>query len=343
MFAVLNFSRRRLLIAALVSGTGLSSAALAGDGRLIVDPDSPYLFSDTDQAAADPNSNVVLRGSVGYASITAREHVYAGSSGDDNLSLLVWESQAPIANVDVKLRLPDGWTLRGHIDAALLGDSVMTDYDWTSFSPSYQFNDWDHRSISPNTSLDWYLKGDIALGRDLPISEALTVNVNGGLSYTDVEWTAVGGTYVYSVGGFRDTVGTIPNVPAVRYRQQLPTIFAGLDATVSDGPWDLEAGARAGLIVYGQSVDHHYLRTPPEYITDNLTFGQMVSAEAKIEYNFTDHLGAYLSGAYDKMFAGHMPTDYRQISDGSLILHDDSIGGAELDAWSVTAGVKGRF
>ena len=33
-------------------------------------------MSDIDQAAADPNQNFVLRGSVGVASITGTEHVY---------------------------------------------------------------------------------------------------------------------------------------------------------------------------------------------------------------------------------------------------------------------------
>jgi plasminogen activator len=332
-----------LIIAAGIAT--LTTPALAGSERLIFDPDNRYFMSDIDQSYTDPGQNVVLRGGIGYSSIVAHEHVYAGASGPANLSLLLWETQAPIANVDLKARLPNAWTLRGHIDAAVAGDSTMTDYDWADFSPSYNFNDWDHRSISPNTSLDWYLKGDIAIGRDLPINDEFTVNVNGGVGYTDVQWTAVGGTYIYSddTNGFRGTIGTIPDVPAVRYRQQFPTIFAGIDTFLNDGPWSMEAGARAGLIVSGQSVDHHYLRDPPMYITDNLTIGQVLSADVKLDYNITDHLGLYLAGSYEKMFASHTITDYRQISDNALLIHSDNIGGAELDVWSVTGGVKGYF
>ena len=83
--------------------------------------------------------------------------------GDENLSLLLWESTAPIAKIDAKLRGP------GRLDAAGAfrgGDQRRQQDEGLRLdrrtSPSYDFNDWDHRSISPNTSLDWYFSGDIA-------------------------------------------------------------------------------------------------------------------------------------------------------------------------------------
>jgi plasminogen activator len=219
----------------------------------------------------------------------------------------------------------------------------MTDYDWTSFSPSYAMDDWDHRSISPNTSLDWFLRGDVAVGRDLPISDALTLNVNGGVGYTDVQWTAKGGTYIYSTAGFRDTSGTIPDVPAVRYRQQLPTGFIGIDAAVEDGPWSFDTSAKAGLTVYGISTDHHYLRSPPMVITDQLGWGQVLSADARLGFAVNDHLSAYLEGSYQKVFAGHTVSDYTNMNTGASLLHYTNIGGAELDTATISAGIKGKF
>jgi plasminogen activator len=334
------FHRAGIFLAAALAGT--ASAAVAGSDRLIVDPDSPYVFSDTDQSAADPNSNVVLRGSVGVASISALEKVYAFPTGSDYLSLLTWDSVAPIATGDVKVRLFDGWTLRGRIDAAIAGDSNMVDYDWTSFSPSYAMDDWDHRSISPNTSLDWYLNGEVALGRDLPINEALTVNVNGGLSYTDVEWTASGGTYIYSnaIDGFRGDVGTLPDGPGLRYRQQLPALFAGVDATVDDGPWNLEAGARAGMTFMARDVDHHYLRHI--IFTDDLSFAQIYSANAKLGYDISDHLGAFIEADYSRMISGRGDEDELDTQTGVTTHFPGSIGG-ELQVASLKAGLKGRF
>lgn len=343
-----------LLLVAACTAIGTASPAVAfggnfadnSDDRYIVDPDTPYFMSDADQTYADPHQNFVLRGSLGVAGISGTEHVYfpGGGGGNNNLSLLKWESTAPMASIDAKARFGDAWTLRGHIDAAMSGDSTMTDYDWIPpFSTSLDMNNWSDRSISPNTSLDWYLNGSVAVGRDLPISDALTVNVNGGLQYTDVEWTANGGTYIYSDLAFRDSTGSIPDGPGVRYRQQLPTVFLGTDATVKDGPWSLEASGKAGLVVYGRSTDWHYLRDPPRYQVDYLDYAQVLQADARLGYDFSDHLGAFVEGSYQKMFSGQVPTDYFQMSNNALLIHDDHIGGAELDTWSLKAGLKGQF
>lgn len=325
-------------------GVGYDYSPGGDEDRLIVDPDSPYFISDTDQAAADPNENFALRGSIGMGSIKANEHVYFSTAGTQNLSLLVWENTAPIANVDLRMRFPGQWTLRGHIEAALPGQGKMTDYDWIPpYNTGFGMDDWSHRSISPNTRLDWYGTADIAAGRDFAINDALSVNTNVGFKYTDVQWTAVGGTYIYSSGGFRNDIGVIPDAPAARYRQQLPTLFAGVDATVNDGAWSLEAGARAGLIVWGHSRDDHYMRTPPRYTWDDLSWGQMLSADARLGYKFNDHLGMFLEGSYEKTFAAHTPSDYRQISDNSLMFTANGLGGAELDVAKITAGLKGNF
>lgn len=318
----------------------LTTPALAGSERLIFDPDSKYFMSDIDPSAANPNENVVLRGSIGVASIEALEKVYAFTSGTDLLSLLVWQSTAPIASGDVKVRFFDNWTLRGHIDAAVSGDSVMTDYDWDGFAPSYAPGDWSQRSISPNTNLDWYLNGEMAVGRDLPINEALTVNVNGGLRYTDVEWTAVGGSFIYSWFGYRDTVGTFVDIPVGRYRQQLPTVFAGIDANFDDGPWSLEAGAKAGMTFMASDTDHHYL-THVIY-TDQLSYAQVYTANAKLGYNFSDHLGAFLEADYEKMISGRGAEDMYNTTTGVTTHFEDAIGG-ELQVLSLKAGLKGNF
>ncbi len=328
-------------------GGGDYSVDYSGKGgdhdRYVVDPDSKYFMSDDDQSHADPNQNFVLRGSVGIAGITANEHVYYFTTGPQNLSLLKWESLAPMASADAKLRLGDAWTLRGHIDAAMSGDSTMTDYDWLGFSPSLSFDDWDHRSISPNTSLDWYLNGSLAIGRDMPVSDAFTVNFNGGVKYTDVQWTAKGGTYIYSTAGFRDTTGTIPDVNAVRYRQQLPTAFLGADATIKDGAWSLDATTKVGLLVSAQSQDHHYLRVPPMIITDNLSWGSMASIDARLGYDISEHLGAFLEGSYEKVVATHTPSTYTNMNTGAVLSQSNTVGGAELDTWSLKAGLKGQF
>lgn len=333
---------RLLPLPIIVSALACAAPAVAGQG-LFSGPDSQYFMSDADQAHADQNENFVLRGGVGLTSITANEHVYYYPTGIENLSLLVWQSTAPIASIDAKARFGDGWTLRGHVDAAMSGDSSMADYDWLTYAPSLKPADWDNRSLSPNTNLDWYLNGEIAVGRDLPISDSFVVNVNGGLKYTDVQWTAYGGTKMYSNAGLFDNIGNLPDGAVGRYRQQLPTVFAGVDTTLKDGPWNLDVSGKAGLILFGQSIDHHFVSTPPKYIIDQLNFGQVLSADMRIGYDISDHLGAYLEGTYEKMFAGHTPSDYYVTATNTKYLHSDWRGGAELDVISFKSGLKGNF
>lgn len=300
-----------------------------------------YFNSDTDFSKADPNANFVLRGSMGMTSIHAVEKVYHFTTGDDLLSRLDWQSVAPIASGDAKIRLPGDWTLRGHVDAAIAGDSNMIDYDWLGFSPSLAPDDWDHRSISPNTHLDWYLNGSVALGRDLPINESLTINVNGGLKYTDVQWTAVGGTYLYSVNAFRDTPGTLPDVPGITYHMRLPTAFVGMDAAVRDGAWSLDTTAKYGVTFLAGDTDYHYLRNLR--FEDQLNWSQVLSADARLGYNFNDHLGAFLEGSYEKVLSGHNDSNVYDIPTGAHLGYSPKLAGAELDVASVKVGLKGNF
>ena len=300
--------------------------------------DGDYFTSDTDFSKADPNENFALRGSVGFASIEAKEKVFAASTGDDLLSLLVWQSTAPIASVDAKARFAGNWTLRGHIDAAMGGDSIITDYDWLA---GYDPENWTHRSISPNTNLDWYLNGSLAIGRDLPINDEFSINVNGGFKYTDAKWTAIGGSYIYSVNGFRDTQGTFPDVPGLDYRLQLPEAFLGIDASVKDGPWTLDTSAKAGMTVMASDTDNHYQRSLK--FLDKLDWSQVYSADARLGFAFSDHLSAFLEGSYETLLSGHGDEDAYDTTTGEQVGHYEGSAGAGLQVASVKVGLKGNF
>jgi plasminogen activator len=333
------YFKHLLTIAASLAVAPMVSSALADD---LFNNGDGYFMSDTDFTAADPNENFVLRGSVGVTSITANEQVFRAPAGDDLLSLLVWQSTAPIASMDAKVRFPGEWTLRGHIDAAISGDSVVTDYDWTGFAPSLSMNDWDQRSISPNTNLDWYLNGSIAVGRDLPVNDALMVNVNGGFKYTDVKWTARGGSFIYSdnTNGFRGTIGNFGDGPVGDYRMQLPTLFAGVDTTVRDGPWSLEVNGKAGIAFNATDTDHHFLRNI--VFVDHLDYSQFLSADANLGYDFSDNLGVFLAASYEKLKSGHGDTDVYD-HDAGTTTHEAGAAGATLDVLSIKAGLKGNF
>ena len=300
---------------------------------------SNYFISDNDPSAADPNENFALRGSIGVASITANEKVFASTTGEALVSRLDWTSQAPIASLDARARFGDGWTLRGHLDAAAGGDSSMTDYDWLA---GYSEANWTHRSISPNTSLDWYLNGSAAVGRDFPINDAFSVNVNGGLKYSDMQWTAVGGSFIYSTGGgFRNDIGTFADSPVIRFHVRLPVAFAGVDTSIKDGRWSLDTTAKYGLTFLASDTDYHYLRDLR--FEDQLNWAQDFTADARVGYAFNDHLSAFLEGSYERLLSGHGDTDQYLISTGAQTAHFTKDAGIDLQVATIKAGLKGNF
>ena len=332
MYELKTVSRAAALLAGFAAGP-----ALAGD----------FMASDWAYMPED-NASFEIRGSLGAIGIEAREHVFAGSGSSDNVSLLIWQSAAPLATVEVDFVLPGNWTIAAEARGALMGVSYMEDYDW--FGPdfvSYDFDDWTHRSQHSNTSLDWYFDGSLAVGHNVVVEPYAKVNVNAGLKYTDVQWAAVGGTYVYSgfdgdaPGGFRDNVGSFADEPGITYRQQLPALFAGIDAEVEDGNWTYATGLQAGVVLMGAATDHHWMRDLK--FVDYLYPAPMVNLEMAATYSVSDNVGLHVSAAIEKMFLARADTEVSEISTGTP---DGSYGngaGAELGTISLSAGVTGRF
>ena len=297
------------------------------------------------------DDSVHLRGSIGILALEAKEHVFAAAGSSDNLSLLIWQGLAPMATGEVQVRLQDNWTVSGKLRAAISGDSYMEDYDW--FGPdfiSYDFGDWTHRSQHPNTNLDWYFDGALALGRDVVAEDNVRVNVNGGFKYTDVQWTAVGGNFVYSDttvdnpgNNFHAYTGSFADDPAITYRQQIPTLFAGLDVEATENGWTYGASAKAGVTLFGVATDRHWMRVPPLRFVDRLKPAPMLSLAASASHDLSDNLGLFFEGAVEKVFLGRADTDiYNNDTDAYLGGSTDAAGG-ELGTLSLSAGLKGSF
>lgn len=81
----------------------------------------------------------------------------------------------------------------------------MEDYDWAS--GDYAFDNWTDQSIHPGADLDRYINLDAAIGKNFAMDENITINLHGRFKYTNVKWTAHGGSYIYSKLGFRDDFG----------------------------------------------------------------------------------------------------------------------------------------
>ena len=307
--------------------------AIAAD--VILEPETTVTSAD---------GTVTLTGGVGVIGIEGREYVFDGSGSEDVLSLLIWQSLAPMLTTGLDVSLPDGWSIAAKAQVALGGDSYMEDYDWLlPFRPSFASDDWTHRSQSENTDLDWYFNGSIALGKDIVVNEDMTVNVNGGFKYTDVQWAAVGGTFVYSVGGFRDTSGTFADVPAITYRQQWPALFLGADAEIVRDQWTFDFGAQAGVTFNGIGDDTHWMRVPPLNFVDSLGMSPTVSLSASAEYEVDEQLSLFVAGTFDIFFIDRGYTDIYNNDTGALVGSELDAAGAELVSASVSVGLKGTF
>jgi outer membrane protease len=322
------------------------SVLSAGIALAAVCTASTALAQDFDMTLAE--GGVTFSGSVGIIGLEAKEWVFAGPGSTDHLSLLIWQSMAPVLTTGLDVTLPDGWTIIGSAQIAKGGDSYMEDYDW--YGPDfidYEDGNWTHRSQSDDTNLDWYFNGSVALGKDLAVSDQVTVNLRGGFKYTDVQWTAVGGSYVYSDqtidnpgNNFRAYSGALPDGPGITYRQQLPALFAGLDTEIVHDAWTFGFGAQVGVIFHGVATDDHWLLVPPRRFIDSLDIAPTAALSASVEYAVTDQVNVSLAGTVDKVFLARGDSQY---DDGVLTGSCTNCIGAELISGTVTAGIKGTF
>ena len=304
-------------------------------------------FGATDDTAF---GGVTFWGGVGVAYLEANEYVYAGPGSSNVMSQLIWQSTAPILSGGFDVELPEGWTVAAKAQFAISGDSYMEDYDW--FGPdfvSYDADDWTHRSQHTDTNLDWYFNGSLLIGHDFALDENVTVNLNGGFKYTDVQWTAFGGTYVYSdididnpgdnyhayTGSFLD------GEKGITYRQSFPALVAGADIEADLDALTLAAGVQGGFTFYGTGDDHHWMRDLN--FVDTLASAPLLAAHASAAYEIADGMTLFAEGTIEKVFTARGDTDAYDIPTGDYIESYSDAAGGDLFAASLSLGVKGTF
>ena len=302
-------------------------------------------FGVEDTLVVDEQGIVTISGGIGIVSLKANEYVYAGPGSDTRLSQLIWESTAPMLTAGLDIALPEGWTFSANAQIAMGGDSYMEDYDWIApYATGTGDDDWSHRSQHDDTDLDWYFNGSLLLGHDFAVSDNVTVNVNGGFKYTDVQWAAYGGSYVYSVGGPRDTSGDFPDGEAgITSRQSFPALIAGIDAEMVQDQWTFGVAAHGGFTIYGIGDDHHWMRTPPLNFIDTLESAPLLSVGASVGYEVAEGMNLFLAGTAEQIFTARGDTEIFNNNTGVLLGTDTDGAGGDLFAASITGGIKGTF
>jgi outer membrane protease len=301
------------------------------------------ILSSTGAAMAqDANPNFSFQGGIGYTFLEGNELVYDGAG--NRISHLIWETQAPVLNLKARAGFSQNWSVTGSATIGFSGDSHMEDYDWLApYSPSFAFDDWSHRSIHPDTDLDQYLDIDLAIGRDFQFNDQLTVNLHGGLQYTNVKWTAYGGSFTYSVGGFRDTSGNFPDGErGISFEQRYPGAFVGAEATIKNGAWTFSGLARAGVSINASDTDHHWmrdLRFEEEY--SPIPF---VTVGGQVDYAYSERTSFFLGGEFENFFRKKGDTVIYDIPSGAQLAGPFEDGaGMDFRSVTLTAGIKMNF
>lgn len=240
------------------------------------------------------------------------------------------------------LELAPGWRVKAEGRVGFEGDGYMTDYDWIApFSRDSSKNNWSHRSQHDDTRLDHYFSGSFELNRMLLDDPQQYLSAGVGFRYTDVQWSAYGGSAVYSLFSRRDlNIRFKDGEKGITYRQQIPAFYGNLTGGQRFGNWSLNAGLEGGAMVFAKATDDHWMRDMR--FTDKFDVAGMFGVKAGVAYDLTQNASIYIDGAYEYTSLGRGDTHYSGAGAGNLT-SEKNAGGGDLQSIFVGAGIKGRF
>ncbi|MCB1444245.1 MAG: omptin family outer membrane protease [Rhizobiaceae bacterium] len=293
----------------------------------------PDAGAAADRLLTSADGTIVFRGSYGITAIEANELVYGGKR---KLSQLIWQSHAVSTFTGEMTVDLDRFFLRATGTIGTGGDGHMRDYDWLVAG-----RPWSDRSTHPDTRLNHYFSGSIELDREVLSHDGTTISLGGGVKYTDVKWTAWGGSYVYSLSGFRDDRGDFPaNEKGISYRQQWPVPFLGIDLEHKRGDWTFTGGIQGGLAVQGKGTDDHWMRDLRFIDHVDTTPAVMISASA--EYEFRPETAFFVTGAFDQIMRGRADTTMiDKVWGGKAKFRNGA--GADYMSMTLSLGLRGKF
>lgn len=272
---------------------------------------------------------------IGMANIKAGEYVY---SGDYKVSQLDWESKGvKTGTIGGEVDIGYAWTLKGRVDVGLGGDGFMEDRDWLDTS----YSGWTDQSLHPDTELDRYINVLLEAERALVDTGATRLGIGGGFGYTDVKWTARGGSYIYTNTTLHDTVGDFADgVKGISYEQRIPTVFLSANAQQRIGALTLSGVLRGGAAISYKGVDDHWLRDLR--FTDTMEPAPMLGATVTADYQVLQSASIYVGGDFQKIFKTRGDAHVRNTVTGASGSSEDGAA-SEFQSIMVTAGVKGTF
>lgn len=272
---------------------------------------------------------------IGMANIKAGEYVY---SGDYKVSQLDWESKGvKTGSIGAEVDIGYAWKLKGRVDVGLGGDGFMEDRDWLDTS----YSGWTDQSLHPDTDLDRYVNVLLEAERALVDTSATRLGVGGGVGYTNVKWTARGGSYIYTDVTLHDTVGNFADgEKGITYEQRIPTLFLSANAEQKVGAFTVSGVLRGGASVGYKDVDDHWMRDL--HFIERMNLAPMMGATVTADYQLLPSATVYVAGDFQKIFKTRGDMERRNTATGVVTYFDDSAA-ADYESVTISAGIKGAF
>jgi omptin len=281
------------------------------------------------------DGTVTFSGSFGLSAIKANEYVYQGSF---KASQLIWKSRyVDTVNGMIAVDLDHDWYASAEGMIGFNGDGHLADYDWFQRGAP-----WSDRSLHPDTRLNHYFALGAEVGRTLISRDNTEIGLGAGFKYTDVQWSAWGGSYIYSDrAGFRDVRGHFdPDQKGITYRQVWPVPYIGVNLSHTEGAWSFSSSVRGGVSVNAYDIDDHWVRSLR--FIDDFDTTPTLSLTSSVNYALSGRMSLYLSGSLDRMFKTRADTETINESNGKTF-HNKNDAGGDFSSAMISFGLKGQF
>ncbi|WP_432735988.1 omptin family outer membrane protease [Maridesulfovibrio sp. FT414] len=234
---------------------------------------------------------------VGVVNGEARELVYEEGKGR-KVSELQWDiDNVVMAGVKGSFDFTDWLSFNGGFWMNLTGgdDGYMDDYDWLTSDP--RWSDWSHSRITVEKAIS------VDTNFEIKIFEWDYLALSGlvGFKFDNWKWEDSGGSYVYSISGWRNSIGNFPeNETGIGYEQWFYCPYVGIQTDSDFGDFKLKTYVKGTIYAWADDEDYHYSRR----LVFNDSFSNIKYLGAGISgcYSFTQNIFSTISVDYQKYY-----------------------------------------
>lgn len=285
--------------------------------------------------------------SVGQVAGTCSEKIFSHPLGREFLlSELKWDYRSvTITGLMASAGIGGRYRVNvGYWSALAGGHGLMVDRDWIyrdSVTAGLVPGDanWTDESRHPDTSLDGGTMLDLNV--NVLALRAAPFSLRGilGFKRDAWDWSARGGTYVYSSSGFRDNVGAFePDRQVIEYKQTYAVPYLGIGGNWSTRSFLVDTHLLLSPAIRASSTDYHDLRDMT--FAGDFSGGFYVGLGLTTTYAVTQRWAVTFRGEYQSIsrLTGDMTVT---TSDGRWVYQDAA--GVGTDALMYSLGTSWRF